>query len=239
MLGTEKISLWPIISNKYKYFLSSDFTQRIILMFDLSFGCSCSVCSRRGHKRLYCKAISSSTAQVPHWQRQFPPSHLSSQYSSLWSEMFPFSSLIYLLSAYSLCLIEVFHFYLTTSTMPSPKRIYSLSQFVGNYPFWIFVFSRLFCLPEESSITCLHVELLAYITLEHSDQICKETGLAQHSTGDDTVPAQMKWGGDFFHLRNMVIHHHRWNLWTQHLSCNLSKPTQERGALAMQSVHIS
>lgn len=75
--------------------------------------------------------------------------------------------------------------------MLNPAGIYSLSQFVRNYTFWIFVFSSLFHLPAESSVTSLHTELLAYIFLEHSDQSCKEAGLAQyrtHSTGDDTVP---------------------------------------------------
>lgn len=45
-------------------FVSSDLAQQIMLMFDLLFGCSCSVCYRRDHKRFYCKAIPSSTAQV-------------------------------------------------------------------------------------------------------------------------------------------------------------------------------
>lgn len=223
-----QISLWPIISNKYKYILSSDFTQQIMLMFDLSFGCSCSVCYSRGHKRLYCKAISSSTAQVPHWQ--FPLSPLSSQYSSLWSEMFPFSALIYLLSAYSLCLIEVFHFYLTTSTMPSPKKIYSLSQFVRNYPFWIF---------------CLFKTFLSTWRVQHHFSACTITCL--YYSWAFWQELQGDWPCTAFHRRwySPSLHEVRWGLVppqkhghpppqavlrTQHLPCNLSKPTQERGA---------
>lgn len=97
-------SLWPIISNKYKCFckLWLHTTDKadvwsFIWMFMLSL-------LQERSEEVVLQGHPSSTAQVPHWQKQFPPSPLSSQLFSLWSETFPFSALLYLLSVYSLCL---------------------------------------------------------------------------------------------------------------------------------------
>ena len=97
-------SLWPIISNKYEYcckvWLSTTAKVDVcsfLWMFMLSL-------LQKGSQEAVLQGHHSSTAQVPHWQRQFPRSPLCSQHTSVWSETFSFSALIYLLPAYSICL---------------------------------------------------------------------------------------------------------------------------------------
>lgn len=103
MLGSDSLTVThPLYLINTNIFVSSDFTQQIKLMFDLSLGCSCSVCHRRGHKRLHCKAIHFHCTSAT--LTETAPTITSSQHSSVWSETFPFSTLIYLLSVYSLCL---------------------------------------------------------------------------------------------------------------------------------------
>lgn len=123
MLGSDNLTVthhFYLINTNI--FVSSDFAQQIKLMFDLSLGCSCSVCYRKDHERLYCKAIPLPLHKC-HTDRDSSHHHLCPLSTPLYGQKcFHFQPwFIYSQSVISAHLPLLSQ----TSAMLSPKRIYS------------------------------------------------------------------------------------------------------------------
>lgn len=221
------------LSNKYKYFCKLWFRTTdkadvwsFIGMFMLSL-------LQKGSQEVVLQGHPSSTAQGSHWQRQLCLHHLCPP------------ALLYVVRnvpIFNPNLFIVYSLILSSTSISQLLQCPVLREFILSVNLQEMILSGFLSFPAFSVLlkSQHHVSACRIICLYFSWAFWPEQqgDWPCHSTGDDT--AQPKWSevGTCTTSETWSPTITGYAKSTQNLSCNLSKPTQERGALAMQSVHI-